>query len=199
MLPANYQVPAAIILLGGGLLVCFLGYRLLRIVLAVYGFVIGAIVANSFLGDGDTWQVMLGLVGGGLLGTLAWLAAYFVGVALLGAGLGALIVNVVSSQLGNEAHWVVVIIAAVAGAFVALSLRRYVIIVGTSFGGAWTALVGGLALAGDSAALAAASGDLWMVYPMTPTGQRGFALAWFGLALVAAVVQLGVTGKARTR
>ena len=200
MLPVSYQVPAAIILLGGGLLVCFLGYRLLQIVLAVYGFVFGAIVANSFLGAGDTWQVTLSLVGGGLLGALTWLAAYFVGVALLGAALGALIVNnLISSQVGNEPHWVVVIIAAVAGAFVALALRRYVIIVGTAFCGAWTALVGGLALAGDSAALAAASGDVWMVYPMTPAGQRGFAIAWFGLALVAAVVQLGVTGKARTR
>ena len=36
-------------------------------------------------------------------------------------------------------------------------LQRYVIIVGTAFGGAWTMLVGGLALAGDRAAAAAAS------------------------------------------
>ena len=199
MLPASYQVPAAIILLGGGLLVCFLGYRLLRVVLAVYGFVFGAIIANSFLDELETWQVILGLVGGGLLGTLALLAAYFVGVALLGAALGALIVNVIGSQLANEPHWAVVITAAGVGAFAALALRRYVIIIGTSFGGAWTALVGGLALTGDRAALAAASGDVWMVYPMTPTGQRGFAIAWFGLALLAAVVQLVVTGKARRR
>ena len=199
MLAASYQVPAAIILLGGGLLVCFLGYRLLRVVLAVYGFVFGAIIANSFLDELETWQVILGLVGGGLLGTLALLAAYFVGVALLGAALGALIVNVIGSQLANEPHWAVVITAAGVGAFAALALRRYVIIIGTSFGGAWTALVGGLALTGDRAALAAASGDVWMVYPMTLTGQRGFAMAWFGLALLAAVVQLVVTGKARRR
>ena len=199
MLPASYQIPAAIILLGGGLLVCFVGYRLLRVVLAVYGFVFGAIIANLFLDELETWQVISGLVGGGLLGTLALLAAYFVGVALLGAALGALIVKLIWSQLANEPHWAVVITAAGVGAFTALTLRRYVIIISTSFGGAWTALVGGLALTGDRAALAAASGDVWMVYPMTQTGQRGFAIAWFGLALLAAVVQLGVTGKSRMR
>ena len=35
------------------------------------------------------------------------------------------------------------------GALGALALQRYVIIVSTAFGGAWTAIVGGLALAGD--------------------------------------------------
>lgn len=199
VLPASYQFPTAIILLGGGLLVCFLGYRLLRVVLGVYGFVFGAVLANSFLGDSDPWQSMLGLAGGGLVGTLAWLAAYFVGVALVGAALGALIISLVSSQMGNEPHWVFVIIVAIAGAFVALALRRYVIIVGTSFGGAWTTLVGGLALTGNSIALAAVSGDVWVVYPLTPTGQQGFAIAWFGLALLAVVVQLGITGKPRKR
>ena len=198
MPPALYQVAVAIILLVGGLLVCFLGYRLLWIVLGVYGFVFGGILANSFLGGG-TWQTVFGVFGGGLLGALVSLGAYYLGVALLGAALGALLVNLGWSQVGNEPHWVVVSGAAVAGAFAALAVRRYVIIVGTSFGGAWTALVGAFALVGDSAALAAVSGDVWEVYPLTPVGQRGFAIAWFGLALLASVVQFAVTSRARRK
>ena len=37
-------------------------------------------------------------------------------------------------------------------------LQRYFIIVGTAFGGAWTLIVGAMALLGDRAALAAAAG-----------------------------------------
>jgi len=37
MLPAAYATPAAVILLVGGLLACFAGYRLFRFVLGVYG------------------------------------------------------------------------------------------------------------------------------------------------------------------
>ena len=198
MPPALYQVAVTIILLVGGLLVCFLGYRLLWMVLGVYGFVFGGMLANSFLGAG-TWQTVFGVFGGGLLGALAFLGAYYLGVALLGAALGALVVNLGWSQVGGEPHWVVVSGAAVAGAFAALAVRRYVIIVGTSFGGAWTALVGAFALLGDSAALAAASGDVWEVYPLTLVGQRGFAIAWFGLAFLASVVQFAVTSRARTK
>ena len=196
---ALYQIAVAIILLIGGLLVCFLGYRLLWIVLGVYGFVFGGIVANSFLAGVGTWEMVFGVFGGGLLGALALLGAYYLGVALLGAATGALIVNLGWSQVGNEPHWLVLTGAAVAGAFAALAVRRYVIIVSTSFGGAWTALVGAFALTGDSAALAAASGDVWEVYPLTPAGQRGFAIAWFALALLASVVQFVVTSRARMK
>ena len=196
---ALYQTAVAIILLIGGLLVCFLGYRLLWIVLGVYGFVFGGIVANSFLAGVGTWEMVFGVFGGGLLGALALLGAYYLGVALLGAATGALIVNLGWSQVGNEPHWLVLTGAAVAGAFAALAVRRYVIIVSTSFGGAWTALVGAFALTGDSAALAAASGDVWEVYPLTPAGQRGFAIAWFALALLASVVQFVVTSRARMK
>ena len=196
---ALYQIAVAIILLIGGLLVCFLGYRLLWIVLGVYGFVFGGIVANSFLAGVGTWEMVFGVFGGGLLGTLALLGAYYLGVALLGAATGALIVNLGWSQVGNEPHWLVLTGAAVAGAFAALAVRRYVIIVSTSFGGAWTALVGAFALTGDSAALAAASGDVWEIYPLMPAGQRGFAIAWFALALLASVVQFVVTSRARIK
>ena len=46
MLPASFQAPAAVILLVGGLLSCFAGYRVFRVVLAFFGFVFGVLVAS---------------------------------------------------------------------------------------------------------------------------------------------------------
>src|SRR4029453_19479697 len=92
MLPASFQTPAAIILLAGGLLSCFAGYRVFRGVLGFFGFVIGALLTSSVMGTDQTlWMIGAAIVGG-IVGALILVAAYFVGVALIGAGVGALAV-----------------------------------------------------------------------------------------------------------
>src|SRR2546421_443102 len=113
MLPASYQLPAAVLLLAGGIVSCFFGYRLFRTVLAIFGFILGA----------------------------------------------------------------------------------------TSFGGAWTMIVGAMALVGNRTALrAAASGDVWVAYPLNPApGQRWVLLVWVLLSLIGAGVQLGITGGEKGR
>ena len=85
MLPATYQLPAAIVLLIGGIVACFFGYRLFRIVLAFSGFVVGALLASSVFGASDTWAMLIAALVGGLIGAGVMLAAYFVGVALTGS------------------------------------------------------------------------------------------------------------------
>ena len=45
MIPASYQMPAAALLLLGGIISCFFGYRLFRTVLAIFGFIIGGMLA----------------------------------------------------------------------------------------------------------------------------------------------------------
>ena len=91
------------------------------------------------------------------------------------------------------------ILFAIAGALAALALQRYVIITATSFGGAWTTIVGALALAGDRLAVeAAARNGVWLAYPMNPApGQRWVIAAWLVLGLVGVVVQLSVTAKGK--
>ena len=93
------------------------------------------------------------------------------------------------------------ILLSIVGAACAMYLQRYFIIVGTSFGGAWTLLVGALALIGDARAMrAAASGDVWVAYPLDPApGQRWLPVAWIALSLIGAAVQLGITGGERGR
>ena len=68
--------------------------------------------------------------------------AYFLGVVLVGAAIGAMVVTMIWGRSGSEPHVLIVILFAVVGAVAAMQLQRYVIVTGTAFGGAWTALVG---------------------------------------------------------
>lgn len=185
-------------MLVGGLLAWLAGYRLFRIVLAIYGFILGALIALSAFGASGTALTILAAVVGGVIGALILIAAYFVGVALLGAGIGALLANVIWAQLGSEPHPVVVIVFSILGAFGAMSLQRYVIVTATAFGGAWTTIVGALALMGDrTAARAATSGDVWLAYPFNPApGQRWVLVLWLVMGIGGIAVQLGWTAKA---
>ena len=70
MLPATFQTPAALVLLCGGLLACFAGYRVFRVVLAIYGFILGVLLASSFMGTEQTLWMILIWLGAGLAGAL---------------------------------------------------------------------------------------------------------------------------------
>ena len=200
MLPHPYELPAALLLLAGGTLACFAGYRLFRVVLAIFGFMFGAWIASSMMGVTNTAGMLAAAFIGGLIGALILVFAYFVGIALVGAGLGATLAHVGWSQFAAaEPPALAVIGFAIVGAVAAMVLQRYVIIVSTAAGGAWTLVVGALALAGDRGAARAASvGNVWILYPMTPApGARWVPYAWIALGLIGIGVQLGLTGRKR--
>ena len=201
MLPAAYQMPAAIVLLVGGIVACFFGYRLFRIVLAIFGFILGALAASSIFGMSDTGPMIIAAGVGGLIGAGILIAAYFVGVSLIGAGLGATAANLIFATGDRDPHFLVVVFLSIAGATAAMYLQRYFIIVGTGFGGAWTIIVGAMAALGDQTALAAAAaGDVWVAYPMNPApGQRWVPVAWLVLGAIGTGVQLGITGGEKGR
>jgi hypothetical protein len=199
MLPHSYELPAAILLVLGGALSCFAGYRLFKIVLGIYGFVLGAMLASSTMGvTNGTGMIVASLVGG-VCGALLLMFAYFVGIALVGAGLGALVAHVAWSTLGRSGDppAVAVVVLSVMGSIGAMFLQRYVIVVATAFGGAWTVIVGGLAVAGDrGAARAATAGDVWILYPLSPApGQKWVPVVWVALGLIGTAVQLVTTGR----
>ncbi len=195
MPPVTVHMPVASILLGGGLLACFLGYRLMRVVLAVGGFVAGVILATTSIADTQTLLGVLLVIACGAAGALAAVVLYLSTVGLVGAGLAAFVLGLLMD--GDPPVWLLLATGAV-GALVTLLVRREVIIVGTSFVGAWTALVGGLALAGNGAAVAAATGDVGRLFPIAPLdGQVGFALSWAMLAALAVAVQFLATGRTR--
>jgi hypothetical protein len=192
MFPASLHLPAAIFLVAGGLLACFAGYRLFRLVLGIYGFILGALIATSIYGPGETLMVVLVALGGGLIGALVLIFAYFLGVALVGAALGALSLNLLWTQFAGEPHALVVILFAVLGALVALLLQRYVIIVGTAFGGAWTAVVGAFALMSERVLWGPGPWIFDRPFPVdVPVpGNQWVFIGWLVLGLAGTVVQL---------
>jgi len=200
MLPQSYQLPAAILLVLGGALSCFAGYRLFKIVLGIYGFVLGAMLASSAMGASNTTGMILAALVGGVCGAALLMFAYFIGIALVGAGLGALVAHVAWSGVrSGDPPAIAVIVLSIMGSIGAMFMQRYVIIVATAFGGAWTVIVGGLAAAGDRGAVKAASaGDVWILYPTSPAlGQKWVPVAWIILGLIGTGLQLGITGRKR--
>jgi hypothetical protein len=201
MLPVAYQLPAAVVLVAGGLLSCFFGYRLFKVVLAIFGFIIGGLAASSVFGEGSSTAMVIAALVGGLCGAVLMLAAYFVGVALVGAGIGVATIHMIWTQIPGDPHPAVVIVGAVAGALLSTWLQRYVIILGTAFGGAWTMVVGGAALMGNARALqAAAEGNIWVAYPMNPApGQAWVPWTFLALGATGTLVQMYWTGGEKGR
>jgi hypothetical protein len=198
MLPATYATPAAVIFVVGGLLACFAGYRLFRVVLGIYGFIFGAVITTSIMGATNTLALAIAAVVGGLVGAVLMVAAYFIGVGLVGAGLATLALNAAWHAIRhNDPPTILLIVVAVLGALGALSVVRYVVIFGTALSGSWTAILGALALKGGRAAAHAASAsDVWVVYPLGPISDQWWVtVAWLVLALVGVVVQLSTTTK----
>jgi len=198
MLPTSYELPAAVVLAAGGALACLAGYRLFRVVLAIYGFILGAMLASSMVAASNTAGMIAAAVVGGLIGAVVLMLAYLVGIALVGAGLGALVAHFAAQYVGpGDPAPMMLIALAVVGAIAAMLLQKYVIVAATAFGGAWTIIVGLFALAGDRrAARAAAGDDVWILYPMNPApGQRWVPIVWILVGLVGMAVQLGFTAR----
>ena len=195
MLPASYELPAALLITAGGVIACITGYRLFRIVLAIYGFVLGAVIASSIVGPTNTLGMISAALGGGLAGALILVFAYFAAIALVGGALGALVAHALWTQFGGaEPPALLIVGAAMAGAVAAMFLQRYVIIVSTAFGGAWTIVVGLMSIIGGR------SGDanVWIFYPTMPAESRWTLLAWGALGVAGTAVQLAITSRKKS-
>ena len=192
MFPDTFHMPVAIILLGGGFLACFLGYRLFRFILLGYGLVTGAFLVSQLnLNFPETWMVITATIIGGLIGAALFLAVYFVGVAVAGAGLGVLAVHLVWTQRSDDPHLLVIILMAIVGVFTALVFQRYVIIIVTSFTGASLSLVAVLALLGHVNITEAEVRTLEVLKRISE--ERAVLFAWLVLSLLGVFVQLRKT------
>ena len=204
MLPHGYEVPAALLLMLGGALACFAGYRLFRVVLGLYGFILGAMMASSVMGVTNHIGMIGAAMVGGIAGALIMMFGYFLGIALVGAGLGALVTHLAWSAVKPtvDPPAILVIAVAIFGAVVAMILQRYVIVIGTAFGGGWTMLLGLGALVaaqhGKTVAATVALKDPWVFYPLAPYPNAQWApVVWVALGVAGTAVQLGLTAKKR--
>jgi hypothetical protein len=200
MLPHGFEQPAAVVLLLGGALACFAGHRLFRLVLAIYGFIAGAMIASSVVAASNATGMIVGAIVGGAIGAGVLVVAWFAGVALVGAGMGVLAAHLAWSSVGTgDPPALAIVVVGVAGAVAAMFVQRYVIVVGTAFGGAWT-IVLAVVNAFPAQGLTPGSSDteVWILYPTSAPG-RWAPIAWVALGVLGTAVQLSSTSGGRKR
>ena len=147
--------PLALIL---GLLFCFVGYRLFRVIMALWGFLlgffIGAQLLLSLLGSSTTATTLawLGAVLFGLVLAMLAYALYIAAMTLLGASIGYMLGVILMASLGLGDQTVLVVIVGLILAvlfailILALDLARLLIIANTAMGGAAAIVIGLLQL-----------------------------------------------------
>ena len=196
MLPSNFQLPAGVVLVAVGLVACFAGYRLLRYVLAIYGFVIGAFFASSLVAPSDSTAMLVAILLGGIVGAVILWAAYFAGVMLIGAGVGSVASHAVWLQVtGREPGTMIVLLFAAAGAAIAAISQRYVVVVATAFAGAQTAVAGALALISGRPVHRPGIDDVWIPHIGIPElGRHWPFVAWVILGCIGVASQLASGG-----
>jgi hypothetical protein len=197
MMPATFGLPAAMLLGLGGALACFAGYRLFRVVLALVGLVLGARAGASMADGALTTPVvgtvvwLLGGLAGAVVGAALLSVAYFVGVALVGSVLGALLAHLVFSFVERNPGMAVIVVFSVAGAAASIYFERWVVVAVTAFAGAWALLLGVRVLFGMPLVLTS-GGPWWLPVPAGPL--PGAASGWTAVAWVVLAIT-GVAGQ----
>jgi uncharacterized protein DUF4203 len=138
----NGGIAAAIAI---GTLYCFLGYRTLRCVLALTGFLLAGGVAAAlaaWISHGQVVAIGIAAVLGGICGAFALALLYKTGVFLVGL-LATLLVGV-SLTAGATPVWMpwAVLGAGVLGGLVAVLMERLIMTLATAAIGAWMVVMG---------------------------------------------------------
>ncbi len=141
----------AIALIASGVITCFWGYRLFKVVLGVTGFVTGGALAWTVLTAAGYGQMVTiaGTLLAALLGGLAMFSLFFAGVFLFGCAMGLLMAVVILSALGGELNVVAVSIFSLVNGLVTLWFRKVLVVASTALTGAWSVVSGVAYFAGD--------------------------------------------------
>ncbi|HEY3288676.1 MAG TPA: DUF4203 domain-containing protein [Anaerolineae bacterium] len=147
----NVLLVGALVAIVLGIIACFFGYRVFRIMFTIVGFIAGAMLGVALAGNltlipgqETLLRIIFGLVGGLIGAALAWFL-YVVGVFLSGAGIGATIGASIALALSADAtvQLILTIIFAVIVGVIAVALQKLFIILATAFGGAQLVISGG--------------------------------------------------------
>lgn len=178
-----------------GVIQCFFGYRLFKIILALTGFLVGGALGASigFAISQETAVALLAGIVGGFIGAALLVALYYVGVFLIGVFLGGILGMVLYAMVNSEPQPAVVLILAIIAGVVALIFQRVMIILSTGFGGSWSIVTGiayfttGSINPVNIESITRASGSLLFT----------IILCWLALGIIGVIVQFKTTsGKA---
>jgi len=173
-----------------GVVQCLFGYRIFRVIIGIIGFILGGLLAGYLvynLTDSQLFGVIAGVVGG-LIGLGLMAGLYSVGVFLIGAYFGGVAVSALFALGGGSAPgWLVVVLAIIAGVLAVL-FQKLMIVLATSFVGAWWAVSGLAAIAGVIEMQSLRAMPLGLENAGT-----GWLIGWFVLGLVGVIVQYRAT------
>ncbi|MBI4661532.1 MAG: DUF4203 domain-containing protein [Verrucomicrobia bacterium] len=127
-----------------GVVQCFFGYRIFKVLLGVTGFVVGGGLAG-WLAYANTQEPAIAIVAGllaGFIGAALLVALYFVGIFLFGAILGGVVGGAVFAIAQTHPEPVVLLVFVAVGGVIALISQKLMIIVSTAFSGAWSVVLG---------------------------------------------------------
>lgn len=168
-----------------GILQCFFGYKIIRIILILTGFIVG-FYATYFLNvdigpELNSYRQLIG----GVIGAVLFGVLYKVGIFLIGALLG----YILSILFTNDptANGIVAVVAGI----LALIIEKFMIIAATSFSGAWAIIKGVDYYLTMNTSLA--EWDLFDFIYIIP--RPSMLVAWVILGIVGMVVQYRMFGK----
>ena len=191
----------AILALVVGLAFCFAGYRFFRLLIAIWGFFAGFMLASQAVAASAGGHILISVIGvviAVIVGLIVAALAYYLyvaAVAILGASVGFWIGTGLMTALGFSSQsapaLLVGIIVAVLLVLIILAwnLTKLLIIISTSLGGASTAIAGVLLLLRIIPLDALTVGIMGAII----RGSSIWSLAWLALAVVGIVVQLSST------
>jgi len=133
-----------------GVLACFWGYRIVKVILGIMGFAggfVGGWTAAASLAPGHDVIALVSALLGGVIGGVLCVWLYFLGVFLLGASAGVVVAGAVFAGLGHEAQPIFLVVSAVSFGLLALVLQKFMIIVSSAFSGSYLIAAGLLHLA----------------------------------------------------
>lgn len=175
---------------------CFFGYRIFKVILGITGFFAGALLCGSIAYGASKDPAVGLLVGilGGALGAGLMVALYIVGVFAFGALLGGVVGTLLVGAMGGSPDIAVPVIGvlAVIGGIIAVAAQKAMIILATSFTGAYSVVSGIFLLVTGTnpsvffrgAGASAFGNSLYLVL-----------VGWLVLGIAGVVVQYQVTGR----
>ena len=183
----------ALLAVVAGILLCFWGYRLLKLSLGLIGFVAGAYagweIGLVWLHGSNVWALLCALIAG-LVGMALCVWLYFLGVFLVGAMAGAAIASGVFNGMQYQAQPVLMFILPIVFGVVALVAQKLMISLCTAFSGAYLITAAAWAFLATNQK----GPRIWLDplgnHPATGTLTYGALIFWVVLALVGTSFQL---------
>ncbi len=167
-----------------GLAECFIGYKILRVLIVIFGFFLGAIVGLHFgtmlFPSTLILAAIVGLVGA-VLGGLLMLPLFYAGVFVIGGWFGFLVAAAVAGAAGWHIAPVFFILPAIVAGILAVLLRKLLLVLVTATGGAWIVVICTFALIRGPDVLS-------QLYDPWSLG-RGPFIGWLVLAILGAIAQ----------